>query len=111
MKIIFSALFLMAGAASACAACVGSGAFTTCYDDYGNSYSVQRSPGMTTMNGYNPQTGSTWGQQTIGGQTNGYSSDGGSWNRTDYGGGYFGTDSDGNSYSCIRTLGGQVICN
>jgi hypothetical protein len=34
------------------AACLGSGSFQTCYDNSGNSYSVQRFGNQTNMNGY-----------------------------------------------------------
>jgi hypothetical protein len=91
------------------ATCFGSDAFSTCRDDSGNSYTVRRFGNSTWMNGYNPETGSTWSQnsRTIGNTTyhNG-ETNGDSWNMTDHRFGstrtFSGTDSDGNSfyYTC-----------
>jgi hypothetical protein len=47
------------------AACFGSSAFSTCSDDYGNSYNVQRFGNQTIMNGYNSQTGSNWSENSM----------------------------------------------
>jgi hypothetical protein len=68
------------------ATCFGSGAFQTCNDNSGNSYTVQRYGNQTNMSGFNAQTGSTWSQHsmTLGNTTyhNGITN-GNSWNMTD----------------------------
>jgi hypothetical protein len=97
------------------AACLGSGSLQTCYDNSGNSYSVQRFGNQTNVNGYNAQTGSTWSQHTttMGNTTfhNGVTN-GNSWNMTDQRLGntrmYSGTNSGGRSffYTC-----NQFGCN
>lgn len=90
------------------ATCIGSSSYSHCYDNNGNSYDVMRMGNMTTTNGYNSNTGSSWSQtsQTYGNTTyqNGYDSNGNSWNQTiqSYGNGmtnYSGTDSDGNYFN------------
>lgn len=90
------------------AACYGSGNFKSCYDNSGNSYTVQKFGNQTVTNGYNSSTGSSWSQNssTYGNTTyqNGTSSTGGSWNQTiqDFGNGSTyrsGSDSQGNSFS------------
>ena len=67
------------------AACYGSGAFRTCTDDSGNSYSIQKYGNTTSVQGFNPNTGSQWNQtsQTIGNSTfiQG-NSNGRNWNET-----------------------------
>lgn len=91
------------------ASCTGTGAFSRCWDDNGNSYDVRRFGNTTRMDGYNSNTGSTWSQdsRTIGGTTyhNGYDADGNSWSMTQRRLGsttYIdGTDSDGNSFSKV----------
>jgi hypothetical protein len=103
------AIILMTGGANA--GCIGSDSFQTCNDSSGNNYTVNRFGNMTTMNGYNAQTGSTWSQNsnTIGNMTihNGTSSNGGSWNLTDQSIGsnriITGTDSHGNSVNRFCT--------
>jgi hypothetical protein len=96
------------------AACVGSNAFSTCTDDSGNSYSVQRFGNQTFMNGYNAGTGSNWSEHstTMGNTTylNGQAGNGNSWNETEQHIGNMeirsGTDSNGNSfYSTCGPLG------
>lgn len=89
------------------AACYGSGSYQDCYDDNGNSYTVNRYGNSTELNGYNAQTGSTWNQhsETIGNTTyhTGTASNGNSWNMTQekIGNETFisGTDSEGNSFT------------
>lgn len=107
----------LAAMSPAAAGCIGSGGLATCYDDSGNSYSVQRLGGQTFVEGYNSSTGSHWSQNSmdLGGMTitNGTAADGGSWNQTtmDLGGGmtsYPGTDSRGDSFSGIC---GPYGCN
>ncbi|MBM3938950.1 MAG: hypothetical protein FJ333_09930 [Sphingomonadales bacterium] len=104
-KIIVLAAFLVAvGVAQA--SCFGTGAYRTCNDAAGNSYSVQRFGNSTYMQGSNPYTGSTWNQssQTFGNTT--YiqgNTNGNSWNQTitTMPGMTIqsGTDSRGNSFS------------
>lgn len=104
------------GAPAAFAACVGSGSFQTCTDGSGNHYNVNRFGNMTSVQGYNSNTGSSWNQHstTLGNTTfhNGTSADGGSWNGTStrIGNTIFnsGTDSDGNPYSSTCS---QYGCN
>jgi hypothetical protein len=101
----FTAMILMTGVANA--GCIGSGAFQSCTDTSGNSYTVNRFGNTTTMNGYNAQTGSTWSQNsnTFGNTTthSGTASNGNSWNSTEQRMGntrsIYGTDSQGNSFS------------
>jgi hypothetical protein len=105
---------LAGAAAPAYAECFGSDAFSTCYDDSGNAYTVQRFGNQTFMNGSNSRTGSTWSQNSM---TMGHTSyhngvtNGNSWNMTDqrYGGmrSIYGTDSRGNhfNYNCTQMFG------
>lgn len=111
--LIVAALSLVAGVAHA--TCTGMGDFATCMDQYGNNYTVNRMGNMTTMQGYNAQTGSSWSQNsaTIGNTTtiNGNAANGANWNEaiTNMGNGYrtiSGTDSQGNSYYHTCTLNG-----
>jgi len=86
---VASAIYLAFGfgliASPASATCIGTDAFSTCFDNSGNSYNVQRFGNQTFMNGTNSGTGSTWSQHstTVGnttiheGQTNGNE-----WNMT-----------------------------
>jgi hypothetical protein len=78
------AMSLVAGTASA--ACYGSKNFSTCQDNSGNNYTVQRYGNTTHMQGNNYQTGSSWSQDsnTFGNTTlhNGRDSNGNSWNTT-----------------------------
>lgn len=107
MRIIMLASAVLLASASAQAACFGSSTFSTCSDNNGNNYTVQRYGNSTIMNGYNPNTGSSWSQnsQTFGNSTytNGFDADGNSWNMRQQRIGnstyYSGTDSDGNSFS------------
>ncbi|WP_145109322.1 hypothetical protein ACN9JG_21010 (plasmid) [Cereibacter azotoformans] len=102
---IMTAALLVADAAAA--ACVGSEAFQSCWDDAGNSYTVSRYGNTTQLEGRNARTGSHWSQesQTIGNTTyhQGRSADGGNWNmmQQSIGGStfYSGRDSDGNAFS------------
>lgn len=95
------------------AACVGSGSYQSCTDQYGNSYSIQRYGNQTQMQGYNSQTGSSWSQHstTMGNTTfhNGWDSDGDNWNSTTTQNGnfrsWYGTDSDGNSFQGNCAIG------
>lgn len=104
MKITAVIFALLAPAVSnAQAQCFGSDSFTTCTDQSGNTYNVQRFGNTTTMQGYNSRTGSSWNQQsqTFGGTTfhSGQAANGNSWNmqQNSYGGTttYSGTDSSG----------------
>jgi hypothetical protein len=107
MKSILLAFALISSPMVAEAACFGSGAFKSCYDDSGNSYTIQKFGNTTAMQGYNSRTGSTWSQDssTFGNTTitNGRSADGDSWNMQQQRIGnstfYSGQDSDGNSFS------------
>jgi hypothetical protein len=100
---------------SAFAACVGTGTFSTCTDDSGNSYSVQRFGNMTNVQGMGAN-GQTWNQssQTVGNQTftNGTAANGNSWNENQLhlGNGnssISGTNSSGQPYNyfCTRATG------
>lgn len=106
MKQILAGLALcFAAATPALAACYGSDSFSTCTDNAGNTYNVQRYGNTTNVQGYGAN-GSTWNQtsNTIGNTTyhNGTAADGGNWNGTStrIGGTTYnsGTDSDGNAY-------------
>lgn len=106
MKTIIAAAAIFA-AFSAQAACYGTGAFRTCTDDSGNSYTVNKLGNSTYVQGTNAETGSTWSQQThrSGNTSSTYGSDaaGNSWNSNTYRSGSstntYGTDSNGNSFS------------
>lgn len=78
-----AAIFTLAGNAQA--ACFGSQAMSTCTDDSGNTYNVQRYGNTTQVQGSNPYTGNMWNQtnQTYGNTTyqTGNSSNGNSWNQ------------------------------
>ena len=97
--------------APASAACFGSAAYSTCTDDSGNSYSIQRFGNQTFMNGSNAAAGSNWSEHsmTLGNTTyiDGKAANGNSWNETEQHLGntetYSGTDSNGNSF--FRTCG------
>lgn len=99
-----TALVLLSG--SAYAQCIGSGNFKNCYDNSGNTYTVQQLGDSTYVNGHNAQTGSSWNQQSqrIGNSTytNGRDADGNSWNSTSTRVGNSvitnGRDSDGNVF-------------
>jgi hypothetical protein len=110
MRAIFAIVticFFGLAAGQASATCIGSDAFSTCTDSYGNSYNVQRFGNQTFMNGYNAQTGNSWSQNstTLGNTTfhNGTAGNGNSWNMTDQRMGNMrflnGNDSQGNSFS------------
>lgn len=89
------------------AACFGTPGYETCTDSYGNQYTVNRFGNMTTMQGYNANTGSQWSQQsnTFGNMTQTYGQTNGSpWNerQTYYGNGFgsvSGMNSRGQPYS------------
>jgi hypothetical protein len=114
-SLVLLAGFMVSLSSAANARCFGSSTFSNCYDDSGNSYTVQRFGNQTMMNGYNAQTGSMWSQNsmTLGnttyhtGETNGNS-----WNMTDtrYGSmrSIYGTDSRGRSFNYMCT---QFGCN
>lgn len=97
------------------AQCIGSDTFSTCTDNNGNSYTVNRMGNMTTVNG-NFSNGSTWSQSStaIGNftYTNGTAANGKSWNETQINTGerriVTGINSQGEpySYSC-----NQYGCN
>ncbi|WP_270830713.1 hypothetical protein [Aeromonas sp. QDB03] len=104
-----TSMLLFAGAASA--ECIGSGSLKTCFDDSGNTYTVQKFGDSTYVDGSNSRTGSTWSQQSqkLGNNTytSGRDADGNSWDSTATKMGdstiINGSDSDGDSFS--------VICN
>lgn len=98
---------------SAWSQCVGGDAFKICTDSSGNTYNVSKFGNTTMVDGYNPQTGSSWNQQsnTIGNTTftNGTAANGQTWDSTthSYGNGNsttYGTDSHGRAftYQCGR---------
>ncbi|MGY3876473.1 hypothetical protein [Aeromonas enteropelogenes] len=99
-----AALILLSSSASA--ECIGTGDFKTCYDNSGNTYTVQKFGNSTYVNGQNSNTGSNWHQrsQQFGNSTytTGQDADGNSWNSTatKVGNSTFinGTDSDGNTF-------------
>ena len=63
MRVAFiAALVLLSGSVSA--DCIGTDNFKTCYDDSGNTYTVQKFGNSTYVNGQNPSTGSSWNQQS-----------------------------------------------
>lgn len=68
------------------AGCIGSGSLKTCYDNNGNTYTVQKFGDATYLNGYNSKTGTSWNQnsQRVGNSTftNGRAANGNSWNST-----------------------------
>ena len=104
MKHLTAAVFLFFGYQLS-AACLGSGAFQTCYDDSGNSYTVNRLGNSTYTNGYNAQTDSFWNQQshTYGNTTqHSGTTNGNNWNMTQtqnsFGQTFSGTDSSGESF-------------
>ena len=89
--VIFTAVLFPVGHAHA--ACFGTPAFETCNDASGNQYTVNRFGNTTTMQGYNPNTGSQWSQQsnTLGNTTQTYGqTNGRQWNETQtyYGNGF-----------------------
>jgi hypothetical protein len=108
IRIGMTAIALTAMVASpAGAACFGSSTFSTCNDDSGNHYTVQRFGNQTTVQGSNPYTGSTWSERstTFGNMnmTNGVTN-GMPWheNQIDYGNGnrsITGTNSLGQPFS------------
>lgn len=102
------ALVISLVALNASAQCIGTNTLATCYDNNGNTYQVNRMGGMTTVNGRNASTGSTWSEtsNTIGNSTytNGRAANGQAWNetQTNLGGGnrmISGRNSQGQSYS------------
>ncbi|HEH9411143.1 hypothetical protein ACEUDE_05645 [Aeromonas veronii] len=106
MRVAFiAALVLLSGSVSA--DCIGTDNFKTCYDDSGNTYTVQKFGNSTYVNGQNPSTGSSWNQQSqrIGNSTytTGQDADGNSWSSTSTRVGNStitnGIDSDGNAFS------------
>lgn len=96
------------------AACVGSPGFQTCTDQSGNNYQVHRFGGSTSVYGSNPNTGSSWSQQSHStgnmSSTYGNASNGQSWNSTTVTSPgmvqQFGTDSKGRSFSRTCTAAG-----
>ncbi|HDX8356737.1 TPA: hypothetical protein RQN15_000461 [Aeromonas hydrophila] len=98
-------ILLFSGIASA--ECIGSDNLKTCYDEHGNTYTVQKFGGTTYVEGQNSRTGSTWSQQSqqLGNSTytTGQDADGNSWNSTATKMGSStiinGTDSDGDSFT------------
>ena len=113
-KLIALGLFCVSSVASA--QCIGTNALSTCYDNNGKTYQVNRMGGMTTVNGRNSNTGSSWSQtsNTIGNSTytNGRASNGQTWNETQTNMGstrmIYGRNSQGQSY--IHTCN-QFGCN
>lgn len=110
MRTLYATAALLCLPLSVAAGCIGSGSLQTCYDNSGNSYTVQRLGNNTYVQGYNSQTGSTWNQQstTMGNTTfhSGEASNGQNWDMTQQqmGGGYqsfSGTNSKGGSFDYI----------
>ena len=103
--LLLSTIFLTTSIVNA--ECYGTGSFKECYDDSGNTYTVEKYGSTTYVNGSNSNTGSTWSEeaQTYGNTTyiNGTAANGNSWNETieRYGDTTYisGTDKDGNSFS------------
>ncbi|WP_182939541.1 MULTISPECIES: hypothetical protein [Aeromonas] len=106
-SIIAIATSLLIFSSAASAECIGSGSLKTCYDDNGNTYTVQKFGNSTYVDGQNARTGSTWSQQSqkLGNSTytTGQDADGNSWNSTATKMGSTtiinGTDSEGDSFS------------
>ena len=112
-----SAVLAASFSVAAFANCFGGPTMQTCTDNNGNSYQVNRLGNMTTVNGYNAQTGSSWNEtsNTYGNRTviNGTAANGASWNEniTNFGNGtriINGTNSQGQSFSHYCTAYG---CN
>ena len=86
MRALITLAIIALSAASASATCIGTGALSTCYDDSGNTYTIQRLGNSTYMQGHNARTGSNWSQDshTFGNTTfhNGRDARGNSWNTT-----------------------------
>lgn len=108
MKNAFIFTTLLLASSSMYASCYGTGNIYTCNDNSGNSYNVQKFGNTTQVQGYNPNTGSSWNQtsQTYGNTTysNGTASNGNMWNQTTIRNGSvgtttFGTDSEGNAFN------------
>ena len=107
IKRAISAVVFLAVSNFAHAQCYGTGTFKTCYDDSGNTYSVNKIGNTTYLNGSNASTGSNWSQTstTIGNTTytNGQAANGNSWNSTQINSGFgtttFGTDSNGRTFN------------
>ncbi|TDL88022.1 hypothetical protein [Meridianimarinicoccus aquatilis] len=105
LRILGVVLALAVTAGTASANCLGTGAFQTCSDSYGSTYTVNRLGNTTQMQGYNAQTGSSWSQQstTMGNTTQHFgTTNGQNWNMqqtvTPYGQTYSGTNSQGGSF-------------
>ena len=64
-RLLVGAVALALLSAPAAATCFGSGAFQSCFDGSGNSYTVQRFGNSTHVQGYNAGTGSTWSQELL----------------------------------------------
>ena len=107
LKSLTGALIVLGLAGTAHAGCVGTETYKTCTDESGNTYSVSKFGNTTNVQGYNPNTGRTWSQQSnkVGNSTftTGQDADGNSWNmqQQKLGSSTFtsGTDSDGNPFS------------
>lgn len=112
MKLICALAVALIVPTMASAGCIGTGAFSTCNDSNGNSYTVNRFGNTTMMQGHNSNTGSSWSQnsQRVGnttfhnGQTNGNS-----WNMQQNNFGsmqtYSGTNSDGDPFNYTCSFG------
>ena len=102
MKRIITAAVLTLTAVTSNAACYGSANVYSCSDLSGNTYNVQRYGNTTSVQGYNPNTGNSWSQQSYqyGNQTHTYgnASNGNSWSRTDTPYGSYGTNSNGQPF-------------
>jgi len=115
-QVFLAVLGALAMSTGAHAACFGTQAMSTCTDESGNTYNVQRYGNTTFVQGSNASTGSTWNEtsQTYGSTTyqTGNSSNGNSWNQTIHSmpgmTTYSGTDSRGNGFNKVCTAYG---CN
>lgn len=112
MKKIILATAALLISFSAFSQCIGTKEMSTCFDNNGNTYQVNRMGNSTYVQGHNSQTGTSWSQQTqtFGNQTTttGRAANGQTWtqNRTDFGGGNYsvsGRNSQGQNY--------QQTCN
>jgi hypothetical protein len=119
MKKIVIAVFALLLSSTGYAQCVGTGAFKTCTDNQGNSYTVNKIGNTTYTQGRNSRTGSSWNQNstTIGNATmhNGRAANGSSWNINTTNVGEYqyhsGRDSRGKPINCATGPYGLNTCD